>query len=136
MSDKKRIVIIVSEKSLDKAMMPMMLATTGAALGAEVHVFFTFWGLDLLKKKINPKLKGIMAPFTSIINAMMRKKNIPGFHELRKQAMELGVKFYACSTTMELMGVKKEDLVDGCEVVGASTFLNLALESDTALFIG
>jgi len=57
MSDKKRIVIIVSEKSLDKAMMPMMLATTGAALGAEVHVFFTFWGLDLLKKKINPKLK-------------------------------------------------------------------------------
>ncbi|MCR4434018.1 MAG: DsrE/DsrF/DrsH-like family protein [Caldiserica bacterium] len=135
MTEKKRLAIVVSENSLDKAMMPMILGTTGASLDAEVHLFFTFWGLFLLKKDYKPKLKGMMAPFTGMMVKQMKSKNIPGYSELLEQARELGVKLYACSTSMEIMGVKKEDLIDGVEVLGATAFLKIAFESDVTLFI-
>ncbi len=133
---RKKIAIVVSESSLDKAMMPMILATTGAALDAEVHVFFTFWGMNLLKKDYKPKLKGMMKPFTGMMISKMKKHNIPTFEELRQQCKELGVKIYACSTTMDLMDIKKEDLFDkSIEVVGAAKFLQIALDADVTLFI-
>ncbi len=135
MAEKKRLAIVVSENSLDKAMMPLILGTTGAALDAEVHLFFTFWGLYLLKKDYKPKLKGIMAPFTGMMAKRMKAKNIPGYSDLLNQARELGVKLYACSTSMEMMGIKKEDLIEGVEVLGATAFLKIAFESNVNLFI-
>ncbi|MCR4428648.1 MAG: DsrE/DsrF/DrsH-like family protein [Caldiserica bacterium] len=135
MPEKKKLAIVVSENSLDKAMMPMFLGTAGAALDAEVHLFFTFWGLFLLKKDYKPKLKGMMAPFTGMMISKMKAKNIPGYSELLTQARELGVKLYACSTSMDMMGIKKDDLIEGVEVLGATAFLKIAFESDVTLFI-
>ncbi len=132
---KKKIAIVVSENSLDKAMMPMILATSGIALDAEVHVFFTFWGLMLLKKNYKPKLKGIMKPFTGMMVKKMKEQNIATFQELREQCVELGAKFYACSTSMAMMGVEKKDLIDGVEVAGATKFLKIAMDADVTMFI-
>jgi peroxiredoxin family protein len=138
MGDEKRqsLAIVVAEASFDKAMMPFMLAVSGAAAGMEVHVFFTFFGLSVLKKKFRPRLPGLMAPFTFVMERKMKRKNVPSLNELREQAVELGVNLYGCSTSMELMGVTKEDLLSGTKVAGAAAFLSLAAKSDTQLFIG
>ena len=134
MADK--FVMVVSEGSFDKAMMPLIMGTTAASMGMEVHVFYTFFGLKLLKKGVRPKLKGFMRLFTGMIEKKMKKLNVPGYDEMMSQAKELGVNFYACSTSMALMGVKDTDLIDGVKVLGASAFLNIAADSKVQLFIG
>jgi peroxiredoxin family protein len=132
----KSMAIVVAESSFDKAIMPFMLAVSGAAAGMEVHLFFTFFGLNVLKKKFRPRLPGLMAPFTFMMERKMRQKNVPGLNELRQQAVELGINLYGCSTSMDLMGVTKEDLISGAKVAGATAFLALAARSDVQLFIG
>ena len=128
--------MVVSEGGFDKAMMPLIMGTTAASMGMEVHVFYTFFGLNLLKKGNRPKLPGMMRFFTGMMEKKMRKLNIPSIQEMMKQARELDVKFYACSTSMTLMGMKESDLVEGTKILGASAFLNLAADSKTTLFIG
>ncbi len=127
--------MVVASDKFDKAMMPFIMGTTGGAMGMEVHIFFTFFGLKLLKKGYKPKLPGLMAPFTGMMRSLMRKKKVPQFEELIEQAKELGVHLYGCSTSMELMNLPKEKLIDGVKVVGAATFLDLAAESGMQLFI-
>jgi peroxiredoxin family protein len=134
MTDK--FVMVVAEGSFDKAMMPLIMGTTAASMGMEVHVFYTFFGLKLLKKGVRPKLKGMMSLFTGMIEKKMKKHKIPGYNEMMQQAKDLGVNFYACSTSMTLMGVEQSDLVDGVKVLGASAFLNIAADSKVQLFIG
>jgi peroxiredoxin family protein len=128
--------MVVSEGTFDKAMMPLILGTTAAATGTEVHVFYTFFGTGLLKKVAKPKLPGMFRLFTGVFLKRMKKVGIGNHDEMMKQAMDLGVNFYACSTTMDLLGVKKEDLKDGVKILGAAAFLNLAADSKTTLFIG
>jgi peroxiredoxin family protein len=128
--------MVVSEGGFDKAMMPLIMGTTAASMGMEVHVFYTFFGLNLLKKGNRPKLPGMMRFFTGMMEKKMKKLNIPSIQEMMKQARELDVKFYACSTSMTLMGMKESDLVEGTKILGASAFLNLAADSKTTLFIG
>jgi peroxiredoxin family protein len=128
--------MVVSEGSFDKAMMPLIMGNTAASMGMEVHVFYTFFGLKLLKKGNKPKLPGMMKPFTFVMRNKMKKLNVPGIDEMMKQARELDVKFYACSTSMTLMGIQESDLVEGTKVLGASAFLNLAADAKTTLFIG
>jgi len=132
----ERFCMVVSEGTFDKAMMPLIMGTTAASMGMEVHVFYTFFGLKLLKKGVRPKLPGLMSLFTGMMEKKMKKVNVPGYQEMLAQAKELGVNFYACSTSMELMGMKKEQLIDGTKVLGASAFLNLAADSKVQLFIG
>ncbi|HUS56535.1 MAG TPA: DsrE/DsrF/DrsH-like family protein [Thermoplasmata archaeon] len=134
MADK--MVMVVSEGSFDKAMMPLIMGNTAASMGMEVHVFFTFFGLKLLKKGVKPKLNGMMRPFTGMIERKMKKLKIPGFAEMMAQARDLDVKLYACSTSMALMGVGKEELIDGVKILGASAFLDIAADSKVNLFIG
>lgn len=134
MADK--IVMVVSEGSFDKALMPLIIGTTAASMGMEVHVFYTFFGLKLLKKGVRPKLKGLMRPFTGMIQNKMKKLKVPGFDEMMQQAKELGVNFYACSTSMALLGVKESDLADGVKVLGASAFVDIAAGSKASFFIG
>jgi len=126
----------VSEGSFDKAMMPLIMGTTAASMGMEVHVFYTFFGLKLLKKNVRPKLPGMMRLFTGMIEGKMRKQNIPSFDEMMKQAKELGINFYACSTSMNLMNITKEELIPEAKVLGASAFLNMAADAKINLFIG
>jgi peroxiredoxin family protein len=127
--------LIVSEGSFDKAMMPLILGTTGASMGMEVHVFYTFFGLKLLTKGNKPKLPGMMKLFTGMIRKKMAKNKIPLPEEMMKTALDLGVHFYACSTSMTIMGVTEADLLPGVKVLGASTFLNLAADAKVNLFI-
>lgn len=135
-SKPKKMAIVVAEGSFDKAMMPLILATTGASMGMEVHVFFTFWGLNLLKKDANPKLPGLFRIMTGWFKKRMAKIGLEDFQSQREMAIDLGVNMYACSTTMNIMGMQKEQLVDGIKVLGAAAFLNIAAESDIQLFIG
>ncbi|MCJ2533115.1 MAG: DsrE/DsrF/DrsH-like family protein [Candidatus Thermoplasmatota archaeon] len=134
MADK--VVMVVSEGSFDKALMPLIIGTTAASMGMEVHVFYTFFGLKLLKKGVRPKLKGLMRPFTGMIQNKMKKLKVPGFDEMMQQSMDLGVNFYACSTSMALLGVKESELVDGVKVLGASAFVDIAAGSKASFFIG
>lgn len=128
--------MVVSEGTFDKAMMPLILATTAVSMGTEVNVFYTFFGTKLLTKGVKPKLPGMMRLFTGMIVGRMKKVGIPGYGEMLKQAVDLGVNFYACSTTMGLMGIKESDLMPGVKVLGAAAFLKMAQESNVNLFIG
>jgi peroxiredoxin family protein len=121
MADK--IVMVVSEGSFDKAMMPLIIGSTAASMGMEVHIFYTFFGLKLLKKGTRPKLKGMMSLFTGMIEKKMKRLKVPGFQEMMQQSMAL-------------LGVKESDLVDGVKVLGASAFLNIAADSKASFFIG
>ena len=134
MTDK--MVMVVSEGSFDKAMMPLIMGNTAASMGMEVHVFYTFFGLKLLKRGVRPKLKGIMRLFTGMIERKMKKLRIPSLDEMMAQARELGVNMYACSTSMTLMGIEEDELVDGVKVLGASAFLDIAADAKVQLFIG
>jgi len=133
---KNSLAMVVSEKVLEKTMAAMMLAVTAAASGMEAHLFFTFWGLDALKKKFSPKLRGAMSVGTGMMNSKMKKLGISTWPELLAMAKESGVHFYACNTTLKLFGYKVEDLMDGVKVVGAAQFLKLASEASVQLFIG
>lgn len=131
-----KVAIVVSEGSYDKAMASVFLGSTAAGLGMEVHLFFTFFGLDLLKKNKRPKLKGMFRPFTGMFEKKMKGIGVESFQEMMDTCSEMGVKFYACSTSMEAMGLKMDDLRDGVDILGASRFLDIAAGSKVQLFIG
>ncbi|MCS7145758.1 MAG: DsrE/DsrF/DrsH-like family protein [Nitrososphaerota archaeon] len=150
----RKLCIILSKGSLDMVYPAFILATTGAAMGMEVHVFFTFWGLDaVVKGKVDrlkisavgnpslglPSILGVLPGMTGMVTNTMTKKfkqlKVPTVYELIKQAKDLGVKLHACSTTMSAMGIKETDLISEVDdVVGASTFLGLA-EGGQVIFI-
>ncbi|MDD1771628.1 MAG: DsrE/DsrF/DrsH-like family protein [Methanomassiliicoccales archaeon] len=136
MPETKRFAIVVSEGTFDKAMMSMMMGNTAASMGIETHIFFTFFGLNLLKKGAKPKMPGIYRFFTGMMIKKMKGIGLEGFKEQLDMAKDLGVKLYACSTSMEIMGIKKEDLIDDVTVLGAAAFLNIGVESEMQLFIG
>lgn len=134
----EKMCIIVSKGTLDMAYPPFILATTAAAMGFDVHMFFTFWGLNILVKGKADKLKlpGAMSLFTGMMKKKMKKLNIPSISEFIKKAKEAGVKLYACETTMQVMDIKPEDLIPEVDnIVGASTFMDLASDSKMVLFI-
>ena len=152
--------IVAYSGELDKAWPTMILATTAAASGMEVSVFFTFWGLFLLVKPgvrvtgTNWMQKGLalMNPpgmeraklsklhMGGMGKAMMRKLakqyKVAEPHELMEMAQEMGVKLMPCQMTMDLMGLKKEDMIDGLtEPVGAASALLEMKESEVQFFI-
>jgi peroxiredoxin family protein len=152
----RRIALIASKGTLDQAYPPLILATSAASLGWEAGIFFTFYGLDIINKKKFKKLKvpavgnpampvpvptllgalpGMTAVATAMMGSWMSKSNMPKLPEFLSMCKEQGVKLYACSTTMGVMGVKPEDLLDGVEIAGATAFLDYASESKIQLFI-
>ncbi len=140
MSEKpKKMAIIVHSGTLDKLYPVFMLSSTGGAMDAEVHLFFTFWGLNALKKGglESANLPGIMSVATGMMRDKIKKVGVPSLPELLKMCRSTkNVKIYACSTTMAIMDVKKEDLIPEVdEIVGAATFLDIAMDSDVQLFI-
>lgn len=139
MSESKKMAIIVHSGSLDKLYPVFMLSSTGGAMDIEVHLFFTFWGMEALKKGglENAKLPGVMSLGTGMMKGKIRDAKVPTLTSLLEMCRETdNVKLYACSTTMEIMGVKKEDLIPEVdEIVGAATFLDIAMDADVQLFI-
>jgi len=153
----KKMAIIATKGTLDMAYPPLILASTAAAMGYEVQIFFTFYGLQLLKKslrhiKISPlanpampmpvpmpvlisSLPGMQAMATSMMKGKIKKKGVASLEELRDLCHEAGVKFIACQMTVDLFEFKKTDFIDNIEFGGAATFLEFAGDTDICLFI-
>lgn len=136
MDNEKRISIVVSKHSFEAAMEALIIASTAGVFVDKVDLFFTFWGIKLITKGYKPKLAGIMAPFTFMMRNKMKKQGVQSFEEMLEMCVDMGVQFHACSTSMDLMGIKEEDLIEGAQISGASTFLSGAIGSETQLFIG
>ena len=152
----KKMAIIATKGALDMAYPPLILASTAAALGWEVQIFFTFYGLQLLRKslkgiKISPLANPAMpmppmpvllkmmpsmeAMATKMMKAKMKKKGVASLEELRALCIEADVKFIACQMTVDLFDFKKSDFIEGIEYGGAATFMKFAGETDVCLFI-
>ena len=158
-SDKKGKTIIVFDGDMDKVLASFVIANGALAMGRPVTMFFTFWGLTALrrekkvrlKKKFMEKMFGAMLPRgskklklskmnmggmgTKMMKKIMKDKNIDSLEDMMKKAMENGVKIIACSMSMDVMGIRPEELIDGVEIGGVGTYLGDAEESDVNLFI-
>jgi peroxiredoxin family protein len=158
-STNKKTIILISD-DFDKAMAAFLIANGAAAMGDEVTIFFTFWGLELLRKAKRVKTKG--KSFLQKMFAMMMHKgskklglskmnfwgigvrlmricmkqiNAMPLEELIASAQEQGVKFVACTLTMDILGFRKEELLDGIEFMGVAGYLGIADEANLNLFI-
>ena len=157
----KSMSIIVTKGTLDWAYPPFILATTAAAMGLDVTMFFTFYGLALLKKDLNLKvnplgnaamempmagmhrampnilaaLPGATALTTTMMKNMIKRKGIASIQELRDLALEADVNMIACQMTMDLFEYKREDMIDGPSVGGAASWVEVATKSDINLYI-
>jgi peroxiredoxin family protein len=157
---RKKLVIIATKGSLDWAYPPFILASTAAALDYEVHIFFTFYGLQLLKKKLDLKVTPLGNPgmpmpgglerfmpvlvtalpfmqriMTAMMKAKLKKKGVASIEDLRALCQEAEVKLIACEMTVDLFDLKHSDFIDGVEFGGAATFFEFAGESDVCLYI-
>jgi len=161
MADAKSMSIIVTKGSLDWAYPPFILSTTAAAMGLDVTMFFTFYGLPLLKKDLDLKLTtlgnpamempmggmhmsmpnlfaalpGATAGATSMMKNMMKQKGVASIEELREMAVEADIEMIACQMTLDLFEYDKEDMIDGIELGGAATYIERATQCDINLFI-
>jgi len=137
--NRKKMAFVVHSGTLDKLYPVFMLASTGGAMDAEVHLFFTFWGLNAITKGglDKAKLPGIMSVGTGMMKGKIKNVGVPSLSELLAMSRETeNVKIYACSTTMAMMDVKEEDLIPEVdEIVGAATFLDIAMDADVQMFI-
>jgi peroxiredoxin family protein len=153
-----RATLVVFSGDLDKTMAAFIIATGAAAAGLETSMFFTFWGLSLLKKRgatskktFKQKMFSLMTPSDStrlgtskmsffglgaaMLRTMMKESNVSSLEELIVMARELGVKMTACTMSMDALGLAKEELVSDIEYAGVATFLADASTSRVSLFI-
>ena len=136
----ERMSLIVFSGTVDKLMAASILATGAAAMGLEVEVFLTTWGLEAFRKdnyKTNTKVSKDFEEYAPVMMEQMMAKRVPSWMENFKNAMEVGdVKIYACSMTMELFDMKLEDLEPVVtDVTGVATFVERAKEGKMTLFI-
>jgi peroxiredoxin family protein len=153
----KKMAIIASKGTLDMAYPPFILASTAAALGYEVQIFFTFYGLQLLRKDLsdvmisplaNPAmpmpvpmpvmvqmLPGMESMATMMMKQKLKKHGVASLTELREMCQEMGVKFVACQMTLDLFEFDTAEFIDHIEFGGASTFIGFAGETDICLFV-
>jgi peroxiredoxin family protein len=152
----RRIALVASKGTLDQAYPPLILASTAVSLGWEAGIYFTFYGLDILHKDRFEKLKmaslanpsgpiqlpnalgavpGATAAATKMMRNWMSRSNMPTVPEFLDMVRDSGVQLFACATTMGVMGVEAEDLVEGADIAGAAAFLDYAADADVTLFI-
>jgi len=136
----ERMSIIVFSGTVDKLMAASILGTGGAAMGMEVEIFLTTWGLEAFRKdgyKTNMKVSKDFEEYAPVMMEQMMAKKVPSWMDNFKNAKEIGdVKIYACNMTMELFGMKLEDLEPIVEdVTGIATFVERAKEGKITLFI-
>jgi peroxiredoxin family protein len=155
----KRLAIISVHGTMDMAYPPLILATAAVAMDMEAAIFFTFYGLEIIKKgnidklQVSPvgnpampqpvpgisvpnilgMLPGMTAVATGMMNSWMKKAQVAKLSELLEMAIEFDVRLIACQMSMDVLGIKKEDLIDGIEIGGAATFLEYASDDAIAL---
>ena len=151
--------IVLFSGELDKALASMIIAQGAAAQGKKVSIFFTFWGLNALRsenhvvveKNLIEKMFGFMMPKganklplssmnmmgvgAGMIKGIMKQRNVDSLPIMMKNAQSLGIKFIACQMSMDLMGIKKEELIDGVEIGGVGTYIANNENVGTTLFI-
>jgi peroxiredoxin family protein len=153
-----RVAIVVFSGDLDRVLAAFVIATGAAAMGQQVSMFFTFWGLSVLKKGSEfsgktffQKAMTLMSPASSLdlpvskmnyfgvgakmLRAMMKEKNVSSLEDMIALARELGVRTIACEMSRDVMGIKESELVAGLECGGVASFLADSLKSRTSLFI-
>lgn len=158
--EEKKLAIIATKGTLDWGYPPFILASTAAALGYETEIFFTFYGLQLLKKDLalevsplgNPgmpmpmnmdkwfpvlgtALPGMQSIMTSMMKKKMASKGVASLEELRELSQEAEVRLIACQMTVDLFEMDTSDFIDGVEYAGAARFFEFAGESDICLYI-
>jgi peroxiredoxin family protein len=155
----ERMTIVVFSGEMDRVIAAFILATTAAAMGLEVCMFFTFWGLNVLRKKKFTAGKTLLQKMMNALNrggagrlplskfqmlglgpvmmkALMAHSRVPTIPDLVAQAKALGVKFIACTTTFQFMGFDKDDFIEGVDAyAGAATFLDDVLDGKVSYFI-
>jgi peroxiredoxin family protein len=154
----RRACIIASKGTLDWAYPPLILSTAAAAAGMEAAIFFTFYGLNIIRKDFerrlivspvaNPAmpmpvpmpdlitaLPGMQTMATAMMKSMFRKKGVASIRELLDAARELEVRLIACQMTMDVFGYEAKDFIDGVEFAGAAAFLSDARKSHVTLFV-
>ena len=156
----KKLAIIATKGSLDWAYPPFILASTASALGYDTEIFFTFYGLQLLKKNLslevtplgNPgmpmpmsmdkwfpvmltALPGMQSMMTTMMKKKMADKGVASLEELRELCQEAEVRLIACQMTVDLFDMNPGDFIDGIEYAGAARFFEFAGESDICLYI-
>lgn len=157
--NKENATIVIFSQDMDKAMASFIIASGAAAMGKKVTLFFTFWGLNILRKENGPNVKkdllekmfGWMMPKgpkklpiskmnmagmgPKMIQHVMKRKNVDSLQTLIENAMATGVNIVACAMSMDIMGIKKEELIDGVEIGGVATYLGETEDSNLNLFI-
>ncbi len=157
----KKMTIICTKGSLDWAYPPFILATTAAAMDVDVTMFFTFYGLELLKEKLNLQVTplgnpamampmggmhmampnivgmvpGVTAGATVMMKNLIKKKGVASIEDLREAAVLSDVRMIGCQMTLDLFEMNKEDMIEGIEIGGAATWMESALESDINLYM-
>jgi peroxiredoxin family protein len=160
MAEKEKLTMVVFSGDLDKALAAFILATTGASMGMDVSMFFTFWGLNIIKKNEGSiKSKGLMRKMLNFMNRggskrlklskfhmfglgtwmmkrLMKESNYPTIDEFITRAHQMGVQMVPCSTTCGIMGLEQESFRSEVgSLAGAAYFLNEARQSKVTLFI-
>lgn len=153
----KKMSIIASKGTMDMAYMPFILGSTAAALGYEVQIFCTFYGLQILRKdlsdvKVSPlanpampmpipmpvmvqALPGMETMATMMMKQKLKKHGVASLKELRDLCIEADVKFLACQMTVDLFEFDKSDFIEECEFVGATSYLSFAGDADINLLV-
>ncbi|MBD7910817.1 CoA-disulfide reductase [Clostridium cibarium] len=158
-AEKNGATLVVFSGDLDKAIASFIIATGAASMGKEVTMFFTFWGLNILKSKNKPKVNkdsmekmfdmmlpshpgklplsqmNMMGMGSAMIKQIMKKHNVDDLETLIENAIKMGVKVVACAMSMELMGIKEEEFIDGVEIGGVASYLGSTEDSGLNLFI-
>ena len=153
-----RVAIVVFSGDLDRVLAAFIIATGAAAMGQQVSMFFTFWGLSVLKKgtelsgkTLFQKMMALMSPDSSLslpvskmnyfgagakmLRSMMKEKNVSSLEDMIALARDLGVRAIACEMSRDVMGIKQSELAEGLECGGVASFLADSLKARTSLFI-
>jgi peroxiredoxin family protein len=156
-TNSRKMALIATKGTLDMAYPPFILASTAAALGYEVQIFFSFYGLQLLAKdldhiKVSPlgnpampspmpmptlikALPGMEAMATGMMKSKLQEKGVASLEELRTLCLEAGVKFIACEMTMSMFELDRSEFIEGIEFGGAATFIDFAGDAEISLFV-
>jgi peroxiredoxin family protein len=151
---KNRCAIIASKGTLDMAYPPLLLATGARSMGIEASIFFTLYGVNILKKNASlkvapianpampvpmPNIVGSLPGMTALASLMMKgmfkKQSVPTINELLEMSRDLGVKLVACQMTLDVLGIKQQELIDGIEFGGLATFLEYGMGATVTLFV-
>jgi len=159
-AEKEKLTIVVFSGELDRALAAFIVATTGASMGMDTTMFFTFWGLNIIKKNEGGiRSKGLMRKMLNFMNRggskrlklsrfhmlglgtwmmkrLMKESNVPSIEEFITMAKQMGVKLVPCSTTCGVMGLEQDSFRSEADsIAGAAFFLNEARQSGVTLFI-